>query len=469
MKSISFFKSLSWLIVLNLLIKPVWIFFIDRQVQNIVGYEEYGKYFAVYNLCYVLIFLADAGLSNMLNQHIAGNKILDVRQLFRIKFSMLFVYVAVCCFIAWLTHVPQWHILWYVIAIQALTSLFSFLRSIVTANQYFSTDAWLSVIDKLLMTIFCGSIIYTSLFGKINLFIFLRIQTFCTLLAVLLVLFFVLKKKLIVAAEKENIDRIVKWVTPFAIIILLMSVHYRLDGFLLERIHIHGAVEAGIYASAYRLLDAGNMIAYLAAAFLVPFIARHQNDKTVVEDAVLNTRHGLMFLSIGAVSFTIMFAPWIEQILYHLNDHYNSMVLKLCVVAMPAYFLVSIYSSILTAIKELRLFINILILSVTINIVLNLILIPSKGALGCCVAALCSQYFCGIITCIAATKKIKISFDVRSILIYLSTLVLLLGIFYFGKMFFINVWMTLFIAAVITIFILISQISFLKRNFISLR
>ena len=57
MKSIQFFKGLSWLIILNLLVKPVWLFFIDRQVQLAVGYEEYGKYFAILNLSYVLFFL----------------------------------------------------------------------------------------------------------------------------------------------------------------------------------------------------------------------------------------------------------------------------------------------------------------------------------------------------------------------------------------------------------------------------
>ena len=72
MKSLSFFKGLSWLIVLNLLVKPVWIFFIDRQVQNIVGHELYGKYFALLNLSYVLYFLSDAGLSSMLNQRMAS-------------------------------------------------------------------------------------------------------------------------------------------------------------------------------------------------------------------------------------------------------------------------------------------------------------------------------------------------------------------------------------------------------------
>ena len=80
MRSLSFFKGLSFLLVLNVLVKPVWIFFIDRQIQNQVGHEAYGKYFAVLSLSYILIFLADAGLTNMMNQRLANHESIHVRQ-----------------------------------------------------------------------------------------------------------------------------------------------------------------------------------------------------------------------------------------------------------------------------------------------------------------------------------------------------------------------------------------------------
>ena len=254
MKTATFFKGLSWLIILNLLVKPVWIFFIDRQVQNIVGNEVYGKYFAVLNLSYVLFFLGDAGLSNMLNQRIANGVKTNLQQLLRLKFILLSIYFITCCFVGWLTHILQWKMLFYILAIQMLISLFVFLRSIITANQFFNADAWFSVLDKFLMVVICGSIIYTSFFGNINLLLFLQIQIACSAFAVLAAFFFIAQKKLLVIADKENTASILKMITPFAIIILLMSVHYRLDGFLLERIHYNGAMEAGIYASAYRLL-----------------------------------------------------------------------------------------------------------------------------------------------------------------------------------------------------------------------
>lgn len=126
MKSIQFFKGLSWLIFLNLLVKPVWLFGIDRQVQIEVGYEEYGKYFAILNLSYVLFFLSDIGLSNMINQRMANHAPLNVPRLLRIKFILVVIYFLVFCFIGWLTHISNWPLLFCVIAIQMLTSALIF-------------------------------------------------------------------------------------------------------------------------------------------------------------------------------------------------------------------------------------------------------------------------------------------------------------------------------------------------------
>src|SRR5690242_3144341 len=102
-----FFRGLSWLLLLNLLVKPAWIFLIDRQVQNIVGHDAYGTYFALFNFTYVLLFIADAGLSNMITQRVAAEEKISTRQLFRLKLILLLLYVLVCVCIALLTGVSQ--------------------------------------------------------------------------------------------------------------------------------------------------------------------------------------------------------------------------------------------------------------------------------------------------------------------------------------------------------------------------
>src|SRR4030095_3110604 len=129
MKTYSFFKGLSWLIILNLLVKPVWMFFIDRQVQNLVGHEEYGKYFALLSLSYVLYFLSDAGLTNMINQRIARGEELNVPYLLRFKAVLVLIYFITTCFIGWLTHITHWDWLIYILLIQVMTSIFVLLRN----------------------------------------------------------------------------------------------------------------------------------------------------------------------------------------------------------------------------------------------------------------------------------------------------------------------------------------------------
>ena len=277
MKISAFFKGLSWLIVLNFIVKPLWIFGIDRQVQNIVGHEAYGAYFSILNLSFVLSFIADAGLTNMLNRQIAANEIFPVKKLIRLKCLLSLTYCAVVFAIAWISGITRWDILGIICGIQVLTSFLLFFRAIITAHQAFKQDAWISVIDKTAMIIICGILIYVPVYSsRFNLISFLYIQLFCLAAAVLIASFFALKH---FSSETTvlNYLSVFRKAAPFVVIIFLMSLHNRFDGFLLERLHPNGAYEAGVYAAAYRLLDAGSMVGYLAASFLVPFVARNKS------------------------------------------------------------------------------------------------------------------------------------------------------------------------------------------------
>jgi O-antigen/teichoic acid export membrane protein len=463
MRSRSFFKNLSWLLALNLLVKPAWIFLIDRQVQNTVGHEAYGKYFALLGLSYMLFFLADAGLSTFMNQRLAGRLPVHPLQLLQLKAILLLLYFISAFFLAWLTHMHLNELLFYILLIQVLNSLFIFLRSILTAEQYFFADAWFSVIDKLLMCLICGIIIYTSFFNPINLLLFVQVQAGCTALALLALIIFLVQKKWMPTGRKEDIGNIIRAVTPFALIILLMSTHYRLDGFMLERIHPNGPYEAGVYASGYRLLDAGNMIGYLVASFLLPFIARHQYERHEITAAILHTRHALLLSAFSIAGFSVFFAPWIRELLYHHNNSFDARIITLCLCALPAYYLVHIYGTVLTATGNTQLFIRILVVSVLINCLANLVLIPRFGALGCGMAALASQYFCGLATCLLSSRRLNLAVGWRSIWIYLLSVALLALLFYAGKMAVSNVWIILAAAAVFTLLLVATQLRYIKK------
>ena len=464
MKSLSFFKGLTGLIALNLMVKPVWIFFIDRAVQNTVGHDAYGEYFALFNLSYFLLFLADAGLSTLLSQRMAGNNALPLGAMLTLKTILVILYTVFVCFIGWLTDISRWDLLIFLILAQLLNSFFVFFRGMVTAHQYFGVDAFFSVLDKLLMTIICGAILYTGLFGKMDLLLFLKMQCISTAFALVLVLFFLNKKKVLYWSAPELAGNMVTMILPFAACILLMGLHNRLDGFLLERMHNNGSLEAGIYASAFRLLDAGNMPGYLVASFLVPFIARHQRNKKLSEAVVLQSRHMLIFFGIGAACFAISHATWIQQLLYNSSDPEHSRVIAACVAVLPAYYLVHIYGSVFTESNRLPRFLLILALSVILNLLLNLVLIPEYGAWGCSIAALLSQYSCGIACWYWASADLKINLHLRSLFSYLALAGFLYFLFKAGRE---VVWNTCYLlgtGTLITIVLLVLQLGVFNKK-----
>ena len=48
-----FASNIALLILINLLIKPAYIFGVDRSVQNLVGAEDFGIYFGLYNFAFL--------------------------------------------------------------------------------------------------------------------------------------------------------------------------------------------------------------------------------------------------------------------------------------------------------------------------------------------------------------------------------------------------------------------------------
>ena len=467
MKTTTFYKGISWLLILNLLIKPVWIFAIDRKVQILIGNAAYGEYFSINNFCLVLYVLADAGISNLLNQKLSFHKEYDLKKLWAAKFILTALYIFVSILIGWLNHLNI-ELLLYVVIIQALTSFLVFTRSIITAHQLFMTDALISIIDKLLMIILCGASIY-SFTHTITLFLFLKIQLFCTTAALLISLIIVFNKQYKQSHVSLHLKSVLIQLIPFSLIIFLMSVHYRLDGFLLLKLlHGNGAEESGIYAKGYRLLDAGNMVGYLAASFLVPFIARNHNDPTLIKRTISVVGQSILSLAFSAVLFFLFFGSWIDLHFYNVQISYDTAVLQLCMLALPAYYLVHIYSSVLTAKGSYWQLIRVLIVCVLINIIANLILIPKYGALGCCIAALLSQYICGCWLLIKS--KLLRSPGEYGILFIRSGIfiLLLLTLFMAGKKLDIDGWIILGIGGIVTLLFIVFRILQWRKNLVSL-
>src|SRR5215210_2885578 len=91
-----FVTNLFLILSLNLLIKPFWIFAIDRSVQIAVGAKTYGYYYTLFNFSFLLNILLDFGITNFNNKNIAQNNHLLTKHfssLVILKFTLAIVYI----------------------------------------------------------------------------------------------------------------------------------------------------------------------------------------------------------------------------------------------------------------------------------------------------------------------------------------------------------------------------------------
>jgi len=96
-------------------------------------------------------------------------------------------------------------------------------------------------------------------------------------------------------------------------------------------------------------------------------------------------------------------------------------------------------------------FCYIVLLSVILNILLNLVFIPEWGAKGCCIAALVSQGFCGISTMLYVQKRTGINIHFHSVLMYIFIAIIVGGFYYWCSSTAVNRWILIITGGLITI------------------
>ncbi|MBM3431599.1 MAG: hypothetical protein FJX92_01170 [Bacteroidetes bacterium] len=401
-------RSLIRLILANLLIKPVWILGIDRWVQNEVGLLVYGRYYTVWGLALTAGFLLDLGLTTLLQREAAdpATSSRKLAGLFWIKALLLLVYFAVIAGISRLYPALPAHWLFGVAILQALNSTYVFFRAWVSAAQDFSADVWFSVLDKFLLIplsiLWLSGVLFPGSIG-IPAFILLQIATLVFSLGALI--YYLLRRKLFRVERFTVLPSHLRMALPYALIVLLMSAQIRLDGFFLTRWSSLGGWEAGRYAAAIRLVDAANIVGYLVASFLLPYLSRHINDLTTIRSAIDNARNGLLIFALTALVGVVALPSSIASYLYPERSAEIAALLPTLFCSVLGYSLIHVYGTVLTARGELRLFQLIIAWALLVHILCSYLWIPEMGAMGSARSTLLSQVLTGLALMFAVHRR----------------------------------------------------------------
>ena len=407
---------------------------IDRTVQNVVGAEAYGFYFSLFSFSLLLNMILDIGITNFNSRNIARNQHLLSKYLSNIvsfKFLLAIIYFAVSIVTAWVLgyNPAQVKMLFFLIFNQFIASFILYFRSNLSGLHLFKTDSILSVLDRFLMILICGILLWGGLTSspfRIEWFVYA--QTAAYLLTALVSFMVNLTKADFFKPrfDLHNFLDILKQSYPFAILSLFMVFYYRVDGVMLERLLPDGKFQVGLYAQGYRILDAAAMVGFLFAGLLLPIFSRMIKQKENVE-SLTQISFLLLIVPTAIVSFScIFYKSEIMDLLYKSHVNASADILAILMVGYAGISTSYIFGTLLTANGNLKEMNRLAGTSVLVNVVLNFVLIPKYFALGSAIASMITQLVTALVHVLMVYRKLAFSFNGRLIvrlLIFFAVLI----------------------------------------------
>jgi O-antigen/teichoic acid export membrane protein len=381
------------------LVKPFWVFGIDRTVQNVVGAEQYGFYFALFNFSLILNILLDLGITNYNNRNISQNEsglTLNFSNIFTLRLILGVFYFVVSMAVAWLCNYSshQLAMLMFLTFNQFLLALILYLRSNLAGLQLFKTDSIMSVLDRVVMIVICSLLLWgniTSQPFRIEWFVYAQTGAYLLTAAVAFVLVFIHAPTFRPTFNLQFSLEVLRKSFPFALLTLLMSLYNRIDSVMLERLLPDGKVQAGIYAQAFRISDACCMFALLFANLLLPMFSRMIKQRENVAGLLKLSTVAMAVPVVAGAAMCVFYRQPVMELLYSNHAAESAPIFALLISGFVAISMVYIYGTLLTANGSLCQLNIVAFCGMVFNIAMNFVLIPRYGALGAAIVSLATQ------------------------------------------------------------------------------
>ena len=412
----TFFRNAVFQVGLNLLVKGVYLFGVERVVQNTLPEGDYGLYFSLLGLGMLLQVVADFGLQLYNSKELAGDRdrlaeyfpyFVGLKLILGSAFFMLLLGVGY-----WIGY--NYHELFLLVlagAVQFFNSVALYLRSNLSGLGRYTLDGWFSVLDKVLMIVIIGGLLWWAP-EQLTIVRFAAAQLFAwgvTTVALLATVWRRLPRK------RPRYDRRRTWEllrggAPFALAVFLIVAYSRTDAVMIERLLPDGMIQANHYAAAYRLLEAMNIIGWLLAGLLIPMYARLRSKGESVAPLL---RFSVQLLLAGSVCVAVplfYYAQPIVELLYDFANAQTSLILMAMALTFIAQCLNYSYGPLLTAAGLIGRLNGVYALGIVINVGGNLLLLPAYGAFGAAVMTVITQGLIAVIQLFLAHRWLNIPY-----------------------------------------------------------
>ena len=369
--------------LLNLLVKPLWLY-VEALVQNHIGHTAFGTFSAYYALSFVLLAFADLGLNQYATKEMAQGRAFlqeSFPALFGLKTAMTLIFplaVAGAGAAIGFSREDLWLLFW-VAASVALLQLLQLFRSVLQARQLFNTDSLFSILDKALLICMIGALLLSTL--SLERYVYGRVLA--TVLAVALAYLVVGRHTGWVWPrwQQQRLLGLLRGSLPFAFMTLVYGLNEKIDMVLLER--LYSGREAGLYAAAYRWVDAVMMYLWTVLPIFFAKFATHQQEPAEQKQLLLT---GQVMVAVPVVFVVLVVFFYGDKLFWLFSNSTPAELaamlrfLQILFISVLIHAIAAIYSTLLTSTGQAKAVSWLVAGSLVLNLGLNLLFIPQFGA-----------------------------------------------------------------------------------------
>lgn len=214
---------------------------------------------------------------------------------------------------------------------------------------------------------------------------------------------------------------------PFGLLMLVFALHYRIDVVLLD--WFRGARDVGLYAAAYRFLDAVVMLAAALGSPLFPRLSAlvaHAPDRarTLLEDVW----RPLLGIGLPLTLATMVLADDLVLALFGAEFAEAGALVRVLIAAALPLLWVTVANHAVIASDRTWALTGVYAASAVVDVVGMTLLAPTLGARGACLVTLVSEWLTLVAVVVLVRRTLGVSFDLAGVWRYGVASALMLGV-----------------------------------------
>lgn len=371
-------KNTGLLLISNIITYGLAFIFMMYSARYL-GVENFGIISFALAFSGITVIFADLGLSSLTARDVARDKTLSekyIKNIGPIKlFLSLFTLISTIAVVFIMGYTIE------VIGIVTLITLYSLFGSfsymfyaLFQAHERMEYQAVGLVLNSLLLL---GGAIFL-IYNKMDVISFALLYFF-TGLIVFLYTVIICGWKFILPKMEVDLSfwkTLLKTSLPISLLIILYTITFRVDTVLLSI--LDGNTSVGIYSAAYRLIEVLIFIPTVFTASIYPVFSRfHVSSEKSLKTGYTTSFKYLAFLGLPIAVGVTLLSDKIIFLIYGAQFTESILALQILIWAIPVIFISYVSGTIMISINKQNAAIKIIIICMIVNIVLNLIFIPS--------------------------------------------------------------------------------------------